>query len=64
MKKGDLILFCDPTASSPPEPGIVIDVDTEPLEGDPNCLGLVYVNFEDGDFWVDMDDCKILNEEW
>jgi len=61
MKKGDLILFHDCTGSSPPEPGIIIDVD-EP--GDKRELGLVFVNFENGDFWVDMDDCELLNGDW
>jgi|TARA_R110002020_G_scaffold95995_6_gene230238 hypothetical protein len=64
MKKGDLILFCDCTGSSPPEPGVVIDVDMHPLEQDPSCLGLVYVNFPDGEFWVDMEDCELLNGDW
>jgi len=62
MKKGDLILFHDPTGSSPPEPGVILQSDD--TTGDENGLGLAFVNFETGDYWVDVDDCELLNGDW
>ena len=65
MKKGDLILFHDHSESCPPEPGVVLDVDAAVGNLAKSCdVGLIFVNFEGGNFWVDIDDCEILNEEW
>jgi len=66
MKKGDLILFHDPVHAQPPEPGIVLCTpycDQEGHEEDRND-GLAFVNFENGEYWVDIDDCELLNGDW